>query len=175
MKPILLLTLALLTTIPAVAQIHFYFNEPFKQPAKIPNALVPLIRKIAKSCRGETINQSTNIRSWFDASKISIHPSRSAFILRSTKSCLNGVDDDWFWIFVKSSQRYRLALTGGAIVLDVLKSKRHGLRSIETNAATANTNYKDVYEFDGAIYKRSRCMQSSPPGATARRVPCRTW
>ena len=173
MKPILLIALTFLTTMPAVAQTHFYFDEPFKQPAKIPNALVPLIREIAKSCRGETINQSTNIRSWFNASKISIHPSRSAFILTSTKSCLNGVDNDWFWIFLRTSQGYRLVLTSGTIVLDVLKSKRHGLRSIETNVATANANYEDVYEFDGAIYKRSRCMQSSPPSAKARRVPCR--
>ncbi len=95
-------------------------------------------------------------------------------VLKSGKECLNGVDNDWFWIFHKTGGEYRLALTGSAITVSVLKTRTHGLRDIETNAATANTNYSDIYKFSGSVYKARRCTEASPVTAKPKRVPCRT-
>ena len=176
-KLILLLALILLSAVTSVAQTHFYLDEPFKHPAKIPNGLVPLLRdEIKQMCRGESVNQSTDVKSWFSASQINLGHRRSAFILKSGKYCLTGVDNDWFWIFLRIRRGYRLVLTGGTISLDVLKSTTRGLRDIETNAATAQTNYTNIYKFDGARYKARICSETAffPTGQKPKRVPCRT-
>ena len=175
MKPTLLLVLILLSVVSTAAQTHFYLDEPFKHPAKIPDGLVPLLRdEIKKACRGETLGQGTDLKSWFSASRISVNGHRSAFILTSSKPCLTGADHDWVWVYLKTSRGYRLALFGGAISVDVLKMRTRGLRDIETNAATASTNYTEIYKFNGSVYKIRVCMEASPVGARPKRVPCRT-
>jgi hypothetical protein len=89
---------------------------------------------------------------------------------------LNGVDNDWFWIFLKTGRGYRLVLTGGTISLTVRKSRTRGLRDIETNAATAQANYTDIYKFDDSVYKATTCLQTDffPAGQKPKPVPCRT-
>jgi hypothetical protein len=175
MKLTLLLAVILLSAVSTAAQTHFYLDEPFKHPAKIPDGLVPLLRdEIKKVCRGETVSQGADVKSWFSASRISVSGHRSAFILTSGKPCLTGADHDWFWVYLKTTRGYRLALFGGAISVDSLKTRTHGLRDIETNAATANTNYTEIYKFNGLAYKIRVCMEASPVGARSKRVPCRT-
>src|SRR5262245_11930392 len=175
MKPTLLLVVVLLFAASAAAQTHFYLDEPFKHPARILDSLVPLLRnEIRRSCRGEMINQRTDIESWFSASRISVSGQRPAFILTSKKGCLTGADHDWVWVYLKTARGYRLVLFGGAISVDVLKTRTHGLRDIETNAATTSTNFTEIYKFNGSIYMMRVCMEASPVGARPKRVPCRT-
>ncbi len=176
LRLILVLTSILCFTVPSVAQRHFYFEEPFTREAKIPNAVVPLLRDvITDSCRGQISTNGIDVRSWFYASRIDLKSRRSAFIVRSGHHrCLTGVDNAWFWIFLKTGRSYELVLASGTISLDVLKTVTRGLRDIETNAATAATNYTNVFKFDGRVYKRHRCLQASPPDAKPKRVACRT-
>ena len=173
MKLILLLSAILFSAVPTVAQTHFYLDEPFKRPAKIPEGLVPLLLNEIKSvCPGDAAFQSTNPRSLFTASKITLTNPRPGFILKSGHHCLTGGDNDWFWVFLRTARRYRLVLTGGTNSIDVVTTKTRGLRDIETNGATARTNYKDLYKFSGTVYKLSRCWQSTPVEAKPHRVPC---
>ena len=130
-KSILFFLVILLSAGTSPAQTHFHLDGPFKRPAKIADALVPLLRDIAQECRAEKVNAGTDVRSWFSASKINISDDRSALILKSGKWCLNGVDNDWFWIFRKTARGYRLLLSAGTISLDVLKSTTRGLRDID--------------------------------------------
>ena len=54
MKAILLISVILLFAASSGAQTHFYLEEPFKRPAKIPNSLIPLLREEMKStCSGD--------------------------------------------------------------------------------------------------------------------------
>jgi len=173
MRPILFITIFLLLAAPSAAQTHFYLDEPFKRPAKIPDGLVPLLRNEIKSvCQGDAVFQATDSRSLFTASKITLNGSHGGFILKSGHHCLTGVDNDWFWVFLRTARDYRLVLTGGTISVDVLATKSRGLRDIETNGATARTNYKDLYKFNGTVYKTHRCWQSTPVEAKPQRVPC---
>jgi hypothetical protein len=175
MKSTLLLVSILLSAVSSAAQTHFYLDEPFKHPANIPNNLMPLLREeIKKACPGETVNHETDVSSWFSASKINVNAHRPAFILTSSKHCLTGADNDWFWIFLKTSRGYRLVLKGGTISLDVLRTRTHGLRDIETNIAAGPTNYRNIYKFNGSVYKARRCMESTPIEARPKPVPCRT-
>jgi hypothetical protein len=173
-RAIILLVAVSVSATSSMGQRHFHFDEPFKHPVKIPRSVVGLLRQEierAHMCRNAA---KTNVASWFSASSIDLSPNRWALILKSIEGCLNGVDNDWFWIFLSTNRGYRLILTGGSISLDVLKSRNRGLRDIETNAATAHTNYANVYRFNGSVYKVHRCTEASPLGAKPAVVKCRT-
>src|SRR5207237_851997 len=118
------------------------------------------------------VDASTDVSSWFSTSRIDLGDRRRAYLVTPEKDCLDAVDHTRFWIARKTPHGYRLVLQAGAIVLDALKTRTHGLRDLETNAATAAANYTNVYKFDGRDYKRSRCFQASPPSAKRKIVPC---
>ena len=175
MKSILVLITALFAAGPIVGQTHFYLDERFAREAKLPDALVPLLRDVTKNtCRGQIPTDDTDVRSWFSASRISLNQ-RRAYIVKSAGDhlCLSGGDNDWFWIFLNTGRGYRLLLTGGTLFVDVLKTKSHGLPDIETNVATARTNYRNFYRFDGTVYKARKCMEATPPEGKHVSVPCR--
>ncbi|GEM_PF-2340466 len=175
MKSVPLLLSILVCAVTSVGQTHFYLEESFKHPVRIPAGVVSLLNdEVGKACSQETANGGTDVKAWFSASRISVNDNRSALILQSSKDCLNGADNVWFWVFLKTAQGYRLVLTGGAISVDVLRSKTHGLRDIETNVATARTNHMDIYKFNGSAYHARRCTEATPVDAKPKRVPCRT-
>jgi len=176
MKSILFLIAILLFATPLAAQTDFYLDGPFKHPAKIPDGLVRLLQdEIKSACPRETVDQMTDVRSLFSASGITINNHRPAFIVKSSHHCLTGVDNDWFWIFRETARGYRLVLTSGTISLSVLQTKTLGLRDIETNVATAQTNYMTIYKFNGSIYGARVCTEAamSERNPKAHRVPCR--
>ncbi len=175
MKSILLLAIFLLFAMPSAAQTHFYLDEPFKRPTTIPDGMASLLRDEIKSvCRGDAVFQGTDARSLFSASKISLSTYQSAFILKgSGHHCLTGVSTNWFWVYLRARRKYQKVLSASGISVDVLKNRTRGLRDIETNGATAQTNYKRMYEFNGSIYKLVRCLESTPLGARPKLVPCR--
>jgi hypothetical protein len=175
-RAILLFVLLLLAAPLSVAQKHFFFEQrrPFKHPVKLPGGALQLLRREIKGMRGCGVNQSTNIASWFKASRIDLGANRRAFIVRSYQDCLNGVDNDWFWIVLKTPRGYQLLLHGGTISLTVRTARTRGFPDIETNAATAEGNYTDIYEFDGAVYKAHTCTHTSFSTGKPERVSCRT-
>jgi hypothetical protein len=89
MKSILFLIAILLSATPLAAQTDFYLDGPFKRPAKIPDGLVRLLQdEIKSACPRETVNQTTDVRSLFSASRITINNHRPAFIVKSSHQCL---------------------------------------------------------------------------------------
>lgn len=176
MKLVLLVTSILLWSGTSLGQTNFYFDEGFKRPAKLPAAIAPLLRDIVnESCRGQVPTEHADFRSWFVGSRITLSRDRLAFIVIAFGEhlCLTGIDNVWFWVFLKTAKGYRRVLSGGTLLVDVLKAKSHGLHDIETNVATAQTNYRNFYSFDGTVYKMRKCMQSTPVGSKHVTVPCR--
>jgi hypothetical protein len=179
MKRQVLLSLAMVLSVaaPIVAQQRFFFFEqrnPFKRPVKIPRAVLQVMRDEIKDRRGCQINETTNVGRWFFGSRIYLGGTRRAFILRSHQDCLNGANNDWFWIVLQTSHGYRMVLFDGTISVFVRNSKSHGLRDVETNAATAAIAFRNVYKFDGEVYKLTDCFEAMPVEAKLKRVPCRT-
>jgi hypothetical protein len=175
-KLVLLVTSILLWYGPAPGQTRFYLDEPFKRPVKLPDAVVPLLRDVVNElCRGQVITENADLRSWFEGSQITLNRDRFALIVSSSgeRRCLSGASNAYFWVFLKTAKGYCKVLSGGTLLVKVLKSKSHGLHDIETNAATAQTNYRNFYWFDGTVYKTRKCMQSTA-GAEHVRVPCRS-
>jgi hypothetical protein len=159
----------------AQTQRFFLFEQPrpFKHPAKIPRPILNVMRQELEGRRGCELRSSTNLADWFFGSRIYLAPNRRAFILRSHKDCLNGADNDWFWIVLKTPRGYKPVLFAGTISVYVRSSKSQGLRDIETNAATAAIRFKDVYKYDGNVYKLTDCFEAQPFEAPLKPVPCR--
>ena len=155
---------------------HFYLEEKFKYPVTIPSPVLRLLRLEAKRANC-ALDATTDISHWFSASNIDVGVGPRAIVVQSDQMCLNGVDHNWFWVFLKTGRRYQLVLHGGTLSVNVLKTRAHGLRGIETNVATANTNYTRIYKFNGSVYKPHKCLEAAATGqgfAKPRRVDCRT-
>lgn len=159
-----------------MAQRHFYLEERFKHQVTIPRDVLRLMRQEIKRKHMCRLDESTNISPWFSASRIDLGAGETALILASDQMCLNGVDNNWFWVFLRRHRRHRLVLTGGTLSVDVLRSANFGLRNLETNVATANTNYTNIYKFNGSVYKARVCSETAlfPDNQKPKRVPCRS-
>jgi hypothetical protein len=176
-RPIFLLVSIVAFASPLMAQRHIEFdglNAPRLVP--IPKPILGLLHEelerdthLPRMC---SVDKSTDVSSWFSASRIDLGQRPRAYLVTPTKPCLTPVDYTRFWIALKTRNGYALVLQAGAIVLDALKTRMHGLRDLETNGATAATNYTAIYKFDGRAYKYYRCFQASPPDAKRQRVPC---
>ena len=168
--------LLLLFAAPLVAQTNFHLDEPFQRPTKIPDGLLPLLRgEIKSTCQNDAAFQSTDARSLFVASRITLNH-RKALILKSGHQCLTGGDNASFWVYVRTTQRYRLVLASGTISVDVLRTRSHGLRDIETNMATGAYGFRNIYKFNGSVYKARVCSEWEMHGLSRpkpHRVPCR--
>ena len=176
-KTIFLVVTILIFIAPSAAQRHIELEG--LNPPRLVRIPKPIIELLHQRLQGDThlspmcrVDGSTDVSSWFSASRIDLGQRPKAYLVMPTKECLTPIDHSRFWIAIKISGRYRLVLKAGAIVLDALKTRTHGLRDLETNAATAATNYTVIYKFDGQDYKRYRCFEASPPMAKRKRVPC---
>jgi len=172
---VLSVALLLLLAAPLAAQTSFHLDEPFRGSGKIPEGLLPLLRdEIKSTCQNDATFQSTDARSLFVASRITLNH-RAALILKSGHHCLTGGDNDWFWIYLNAGRSYRRVLTGGTISLDVLRKRTHGLRDIETNMCTAAYCFRKIYKFNGRVYAPRVCSESElrERNSKPHRVPCR--
>src|ERR1043166_9211647 len=130
-KLTLILGFIALSASPSTAQQRFFFFEqrnPFKHPAKIPSAVLDVMRREIQNRRGCNVNESTNLSRWFFGSRLNLAPNRRAYILRSHQDCLNGADNDWVCVVLKTSRGYRMVFFDGTLSVYVRSSKSHGLR-----------------------------------------------
>lgn len=171
---ILLLGLILASGSICVAQKHFMFEQrrPFKHPVKLPTGALQLLRHEISDKRGCSLNETTDISRWFIASRIDLGANRLAYIARSYEDCLNGVDNDWFWIILKTRRGYRLLLYNGTISLTVRRTRTRGFPDIESNIGTGAGMYTDIYKFDGTVYRVDSCWFTDGLTNKRRRSPC---
>jgi len=159
-----------------MAQRHFYLEERFKHQVKVPREVLRLMRHEIERKRMCRIDETTDVSPWFSAARIDLGGRDKSLILASDQECLNGVDNNWFWVFLKRQKRYRMVLTGGTLSIDVIRSTSSRLRNIETNVATASTNYTNVYKFNGSAYMAHRCSETAlfPDNQKPKRVSGRS-
>ena len=172
-KAIRSILLLLMLSVPVAAQRHFDL-ESFTHPVRIPDALLPLLKLEIKSrCRGDAAFQSTNVRELFSALRINLND-RPSFILTSRHICLTGADNVWFWVFLQTRRGFRLVLWEGALGVDVLRNRTHGVRDLKVGHATAAAASTKIYKFNGAIYKPRACSfaELTGPHLKWHRTPC---
>ena len=175
-RAIVLLGLLLVPAPMASAQKFFMFEQPkpFKHPVKLPRGALQLLRAEIAHLRGCGVNDSTDISKWFIASRITLGANRRAYIARSHEDCLNGVDNDWYWIILKSRSSYRLLLHGGSVSLTVHNRRTRGFPDLEANTGTGAGMYTDIYKFDGTVYKLHSCWFTNWSTQKRERSPCST-
>ncbi len=164
LKFILFPLLSLLLVLPLAAQgktsksrkiekTRFSLEEPFRRPAKIPDAVLQLLRQQIDRehwCPEEKPDHEGGLASWFSASAVDLNDDHLPdFVVKSEKGCLTGADNDWFWVFRNEGRGYQLTLFDGAISVSLLKAKTHGFRDIKTYWNNIGT----VYKFNGRVYK----------------------
>ena len=171
----LLLVFLFLAAGSSFAQTHFLFEEPepFKHPVQLPSGAAELLRREMEGTRG-CVNQSADIVQSLKAARIDLGGNRVAFIARSAEDCLNGPDNDWFWIVLQTPHGYKLLLRGGTIAVTVRTERTRGFPDIETNAASPEGVYREVYKFDGSVYEAYLCTHTGFSTLKPERVTCRT-
>ena len=175
-RAIVLFGLLLVPVQSSPAQKFFMFEQPkpFKHQVKLPSGALQILRQEAANKRGCAVNQSTDFSKWFIASRISLGANRRAYIARSHEDCLNGVDNDWFWIILNTRSGYRLLLHGGTVSLTVHNRRTRGFPDLEANTGTGAGMYTDMYKFDGTVYKLDSCWFTNWSTKKRERSPCGT-
>jgi hypothetical protein len=159
---------------PRIGQRSFYLDEAFKHPVKIPESVIQTLRQEAeKQCPQRIAGQGDDIRTWFSAAALDLNDDgRGDLIVTSKERCLNGADNDWFWIFRNTGRGYQLALKGGTFNVTLLRAKTHGFRDIETDGYTAAATYTNIYKFNGRAYKPRKCTATDNGTNKTERLPC---
>ncbi len=168
------MVLLCLTAASASAQRHFFFDQPesFRHPVKLPREVLPLLRREVDAIAGCNEKPSKEAPS-FTASRINLGANRPGIIVRVFEDCSHSADNFWFWILLKTRRGYRSLLRAGTVSVTVRNARAHGFPNIETNAATAEGNYTNVYKFDGSVYKVDMCTHTSFATRKTERVTCR--
>jgi len=158
-----------------MGQRHFYLEDRSNFKAKIPRDVSNLLLQEIKRRHLCRLNGLSDISPLFSAAHIDLGPA-SGLILASDQGCLNGADNDRFWVFLKRKKRYRMVLTGGTVSVDVVLPTSFGLHNIEPNVAKATTIYTNVYKFNGSVYKPHMCSETTmfPDKQKPKRISCRS-
>ncbi len=159
----------------AMAQKHFFFDQPetFKRTVKLPNTAVMLLTRELQTVPG-CDERPSSVTPTFEAWRINLGANRRALIALADEDCSHGADRFRFWILFKTRRGYRSLLRAGSESLTVRKTRTHGFPDIETNSATAEGSYTNIYEFDGTVYKFVRCTHTAFATRKTDLVPCRT-
>ena len=171
---IMLLILLALMNGTSAAQKHFFFDGPedFRQPAKLPDATHAFLAgELARipGCDEKPSTETPSFRAW----RINLGAKRRALIVRVYEDCSHSADGFWFWIVLKNRSGYRSLLRAGSVSLTVRRVRTHGFPDIETNSATGQFNYKNIYKFNGTVYKVNRCTHTAFDTGKTEPVPCR--
>jgi len=93
--------------------------------------------------------------SWFSASTIHLGSGKKADLIVAAEGPLAGANVEVFWVFVRTSDGYRLALMNPAHDLEIRKRRSHDYRDIRTLGATASAVTTVNFKFDGAVYREA--------------------
>lgn len=175
-RPGLSLVLLFLLASSSTAQERFFFDqpEPFKREIKLPAQVLPLLRHEIAGVPGCNENSASQISASFIGSRINLGANRRSLIALAYQDCSQSADRFWFWILLKTGRGYRQLLRAGADSVRVRNARTHLFPDLETNAATAEGNYRNVYKFDGTVYKVELCTHTSFATRQTERVACRT-
>src|SRR5690349_21235370 len=148
-RVVLLIVLLPLIGASAMAQKHFFFDQPetFKRTVKLPNAAVALLTRELQTVPGCDERRSS-VTPTFEASPINLGTNRRALIALADEDCSHGADRFRFWILFKTPRGYRSLLRAGSESLAVRRTRTSGFPDIETNSSTAEGRYTNIYKFD---------------------------
>ena len=116
---------------PAV-QTVFSLEAPFQHP-------VPVAQEVVTGILDELHHQeggkdcAENVQtSWLSATMLALNPAGPpALLVKSENDCLNGVNIDAVWIFLKRPAGYRMILSASGLSVEILKTRTRGYLDVE--------------------------------------------
>ena len=166
-----LLVLVPLTT---AAQTRFFFDRPetFKHRVTVSTQVISLVTCELRSlpgCDEKASKESPTFEAW----RIPLGARRHALMVRGYADCWHWADRFWFWIVLKNSKGYRVLLHAGSESLTVRNTLTHRFPDLETNAYTAEGIYRNVYKFNGKVYRVEMCTDTNAATRKTEPVTCR--
>lgn len=146
------------------AQRSFGAEEPMRRPARIPKAVLRLLRQDerVRRCLSDAAERQKELASWFSASAVELNNDRrSDLLVKPENGCLWGANIVPFWIFRNGGAGYELVLKTHGLGVDILRKRTLGHHDVEVGAASADRSYGAVYKFDGKRYLPRRCWARS--------------
>lgn len=142
----------------SVEQRHFSAeDEGVKHPTAIPDEVLAILAKddmVRDQLEHESIAMVLPPQSWFSASQIHLHETGENDLIVVAEGPLVGANVDTFWVFIHTSQGFKLALTIPAHDLAVLSRRSHGYRNIAASAENCCTITNAYFRFNGKEYER---------------------
>jgi len=159
----------------AMAQKNFDFFRPetFKHRVTVPRRVVPLVTRDLRTKPGCDEKASPE-RPTFEAWRINLGAHRRALLVRGYSDCLHWANRFWFFVVLKSSAGYRLVLHGGSESLIVRNTITHRFPDLETASSTAAGIWRDLYKFNGQVYRADLCTFTNAGTRKSESVACRS-
>ena len=115
-----------------VVQRVFSLEEPFQNPAPVPTEVVTGILDEMHHQEGGKDCAENVQTSWLSATMLALNPAGPpALLVKSENDCLNGVNIDAVWIFLKRPAGYRMILSASGLSLEILKTRTRGYLDVE--------------------------------------------
>ena len=120
---------------------------------KLPDALLPVLRKIAAQGCGDAPWAIRDVRA------IDLNGDGQPEIVVEGDRCFAGADNSNYFVFEKKGPKYKLLLDDSAAAFGVLPTRSQGYRDVVTDHHMAAQAYaRTLYKFDGHEYAQSQCM-----------------
>ncbi|MGP8185302.1 MAG: hypothetical protein ACLQKY_04465 [Terracidiphilus sp.] len=132
-------------------------DEGVKQSVSIPDSVLAILRQdkfVRDVLENENVAPDKLPASWLSAAEVQLGGLGEKDLIVEGEGPLRGANVITFWVFVRNSQEYVLALTIPAHDLIVKKSRFNDYRNIETLGATAVTVTTVFFRFDGHRYRQ---------------------
>jgi hypothetical protein len=136
-------------------ETSFYGEEKFKNPIRIPNKILKVLKQNKEVKRCSYPNSQTEFsRDWFEATYVNLNNDSLPDLLVKAKdeyNCING-NAISFWIFKKERNGYRLVLYLYTLAVNISKKKFQRHYKISANRSMGNTTYTRFYAFNSRKY-----------------------
>jgi hypothetical protein len=132
-------------------------DDGVKRPVAAPNEVMGLLAKdhmVRTQMENEEPRPEEPPAAWFSVSEIQLGPTQTDDLIVQAAGPLAGANVDTFWIFVLTSDGWKLALAVPAHNLIVMRSRFGGYRKIEADAMTCCSITTARFRFDGTKYMR---------------------
>lgn len=139
-------------------QTVFNLEEDVKQPAKIPDAVIAILKSEDRvdACFREK-GEGANENDWFEASEIDLNGDRRIdLIVKAKDGCLFGANQGPFWIFQNLPDGFQQVLAASGLQLTVMPKKINSFHQIKINKIVSMKPASQIFQFVGGKYKAVR-------------------
>jgi hypothetical protein len=153
---------------------YYVLEEPFSRPVPVSTSVLNFFRGWMKRQKIYGCGQKKYLDAdMLSATNIKLNTDRfPELLVKSAYGCLNGADNDWFWVFQNTGRGYHLILFGGAYSVRPLRIVSKGFSDIQTDITIGDVNYTTIYKFNGREYRTVICTETPHSSSKPKRVPC---